>query len=59
MVHVTGEEMKYITAEQFYEILESSARYFVDQVKQDTEEEVELQTCENWWYEFKQYMEKE
>ena len=48
--------MKYITAQQFYEICEASLKYFAENNKPKTEE-VELQTMENWWYEFKQYME--
>lgn len=48
--------MKQIPVTEFYNILESSAKYFTDQVKSKTGED-ELQTMEQWWYEFKQYME--
>ena len=49
--------MKYITAEDFYDIIEASVRYFADCNTPATEEEVELQSFENWWYDFKMYME--
>ena len=49
--------MKYITAEDFYDIIEASIRHFADCNTPATEEEVELQTFENWWYDFKMYME--
>ena len=49
--------MTQVTAQQFYEICEASLKYFAENNKPQTEEEVELQTMENWWDEFKQYME--
>ena len=49
--------MKQIPVTEFYNILEASAKYFTDCNKPQTEEEVELQTFENWWEEFKLYME--
>ncbi len=50
--------MKQISVNQFKETVIASVEHFANSVKPDTEEEVELQSFENWWEEFKDYMEE-